>query len=161
MYFGIKVREVDGSEGEQPEENWSDTYGRAWSKVKSHHILIFFLIIAGLVCFHFRHRIAQMHDRYRTRNRTRYSSVGGNGFELDIENGLTSDTFDLHSNLENEDSRDGLLQAATESIKRTMQKYGVSFDEARLRYFQDELQDNGIGSDGVPTDSKTVTFGSR
>lgn len=152
---------ANDSTSDSSEENWYSDYGEAWKKVKSHHILIFFLVIAVLVCFHFRHRIAQWHDRYRTRNRMRYSSVGSNGFEEDIENGLTSDTFDLHSNIENQDSRDGLLQAATESIKRIMRSEGVSFDEARLRYFRDELQDNGIGPDGIPTDKKTVTFGSR
>lgn len=150
MYNSVDEDEIDV---DVPAANWTDDYSVIFDNVQSHHVLIFFIIVFCLIIFHYRNRIAQWHDRYRTRSR--YSAVG---FQLDIENGLTSSTFDLNSNVSSGDSRDGLLEAATAAIREIMEQENESFDQARLRYFQQELQDNGIGADGVPVDKKTVTF---
>lgn len=61
-------------------------------------------------------------------------------FESDIEDGLTSSHFDLHTNLDEEDSRAGLKDK--EEIMRIMKKQNVSFDEARLIRQQKLLKKN-------------------
>jgi hypothetical protein len=108
-----------------------------------------------------RRRIAEWHDRYRTRRRLRYAAMRGDGggFELDIESGLSSTTFDLQPNVDASDPRAGLLAAAASSVRQLMHAHGWTFDEARLQYFEAELARNAIGADGVPTDARTVTFG--
>lgn len=130
--------------------------------VKSHHVAIFVVVVIVVIfLIHFRQRIAAWHDRFRTRRRMRYARLHDNlgGFELDVENGLSSANFDLQSNIDNaSDTRSGLLESAAQEIRHIMEEEHVSFDEARLRYFNMELAENGIGADGVPTDRKTVTF---
>ncbi|ODV82052.1 uncharacterized protein CANTADRAFT_39643, partial [Suhomyces tanzawaensis NRRL Y-17324] len=127
------------------------------SRVKSHHVLLLSVIIAALVIFHFRHKIAEAHDRYRTRRRSG-GYLGLSGFQDDIERGLTSSTFDLEQNIASSDSRLGLLEAATQEITRIMRREGLTFDQARLAYTQRQLDSNGIDKDGVPRDPKLVTF---
>lgn len=78
-------------------------------------------------------------------------------FEGDLESGLSSGNFDLSGNLAG-DSRKGLDENAKAEIRNIMDTQNVSFDEARLRYFQSSLSNNVVGSDGVPTDRRTVTF---
>src|SRR5262249_52366232 len=60
-------------------------------------------------------------------------------FEQDIEDGLTSSTFDVTQNLADGDTRPGL---ASEEIRRIMKKRGVSFDRARLIRQEQMLREN-------------------
>lgn len=135
-------------------------YNNTKGKVKTHHIVFVLFILAMVLLFHFRHKLAAAHDRYRTRRRMRFSGLDsdGTGFEDDLESGLSSNTFDIGENIANQDQRHGLLQNSKEEIKRLMILKNISFDEARYEYTQQQLSDNGIGIDGTPLDPKTVTF---
>ncbi|KAF7721882.1 hypothetical protein EC973_003978 [Apophysomyces ossiformis] len=80
-------------------------------------------------------------------------------FEVDIEDGLTSSNFDLHSNLDENDHRAGLKDK--EEILKIMKKQNVSFDEARLIRQQRLLKKNNVDpTTGLPMDPKFVSFGS-
>ncbi|PSK39774.1 hypothetical protein C7M61_001579 [Candidozyma pseudohaemuli] len=101
----------------------------------------------------FAEMIRSMRNHLRYLHSIRYRSL----FQDDLENGLSSNNFDLTGNLEG-DTREGLDENATTEIRNMMTMENISFDEARLRYFRDRLSNHGIGSDGVPTDRRTVTF---
>ncbi|KAF2028480.1 hypothetical protein EK21DRAFT_101800 [Setomelanomma holmii] len=79
-------------------------------------------------------------------------------FRDDIEAGLSSSAFDLSSNVEAGDSRQGLDDAAKKEVMRIMKRGGVDFDEARRMYMQDRFKKNNIGADGIPRDPKFVSF---
>ncbi|CBY00945.1 hypothetical protein IAQ61_011849 [Plenodomus lingam] len=79
-------------------------------------------------------------------------------FRDDLEAGLSSSAFDLSSNVEEGDSRQGLDDAGKKQVKRIMKRKGVDFDEARRIYMQDRFKKNNIGADGVPRDPKFVSF---
>lgn len=101
----------------------------------------------------FAEMVKSMRNHLRYLHSIRYRSL----FQDDLENGLSSNNFDLTGNLEG-DTREGLDENATAEIRNIMTMEKISFDEARLRYFRDRLSNHGIGSDGVPTDRRTVTF---
>lgn len=130
--------------------------------IKSHHVVIFVLFILALVLFHFRHKLAALHDRYRMNKRVRYNQINGGGsFEDDLEAGLSSNNFDIASNISNSDSRKGLLEQAKLEIKEMMAAESISFDDARLKYLQQQLGENNVGPDGMPLDPKTVSFSGK
>lgn len=142
-------------------ENTYEYYYSSAKKIKSHHVVILLIIVGLVLLFHFRHKIAAAHDRYRTRTRLRYSRLSGresNGFEDDLEEGLSSNNFDIQSNIASNDTRKGLLEEAKQEIRVIMNDQGLSFDEARLSYLQQKLDKNGIDKNGMPLDPKTVTF---
>ncbi|KAK6201633.1 uncharacterized protein RJT21DRAFT_120698 [Scheffersomyces amazonensis] len=127
--------------------------------IKSHYVIFVVLLIGGLLLFHFRNKIAEAHDRFRTRQRSRsgfYDRL--NGFENDLASGLNSANFDIESNISNGDSRKGLSEEAKEAIKSLMKSKGLSFDEARLQYTTQKFSQNNVDSNGVPKDPKLVTF---
>ncbi|KAK6458483.1 uncharacterized protein RJT20DRAFT_126525 [Scheffersomyces xylosifermentans] len=129
------------------------------SRVKSHHVLLFVIIVGCLLLFHFRHKIAEAHDRYRTRTRSQngfYNRLSS--FQDDVLRGFSSSNFDLEGNIESNDPRKGLSEEAKLEIEVIMNAKGKSFDEARLEYTQSELGRNGIHNDGLPNDPKLVTF---
>lgn len=128
---------------------------------KANHAAIVLIIILGaLLLFHFRHKIAQAHDRYRTRRRNGYSTLGGlaGGFSDDLENGLSSNNFDINANIAAGDSRLGLDDQAKQEIQRIMEAESILFDEARLKFSKGKFAKNNIGADGLPKDPKLVTF---
>lgn len=127
----------------------------ALGKVKKHHVLLVLLILILVLIFHFRHKLAEVHDRYRMRRRLR-QAVGS--FEEDLEEGLTSSNFDIESNISNNDQRPGLLEDAKIAIRNIMEQENISFDEARLKYTRSRLNDNDIGDDGLPRDPRLITF---
>jgi hypothetical protein len=53
-------------------------------------------------------------------------------FQDDLEGGLNSESFDIRSNIDSEDSRKGLLEEGKREIKRIMNERGITFDEARV-----------------------------
>jgi hypothetical protein len=74
-----------------------------------------------------------------------------------MENGLTSETFDLEQNIIDGDSRPGLEDS--EEIKRIMKTDNVTFDQARLIRQQRKFKTNNIDPQtGLPKDPKLVTF---
>jgi hypothetical protein len=83
-------------------------------------------------------------------------------FEGDIENGLTSEDFDLHANVSGGDSRSGLDDGAKHEIMKLMKgswiRPPMSFDEARKEYMEREFLRQGISLDGRPRDPKFVSF---
>jgi hypothetical protein len=79
-------------------------------------------------------------------------------FQDDIDAGLSSSAFDLNTNLEAGDSRQGLDNAGKKEVMRIMKRRGVDFDEARRIYMQDRFKKNNIGADGIPRDPKFVSF---
>lgn len=79
-------------------------------------------------------------------------------FRDDIEAGLSSSAFDLSSNVEAGDSRQGLDDAGKKEVIRIMKRKGIDFDEARKIYMQERFKKNNIGADGVPKDPKFVSF---
>lgn len=120
-------------------------------------LFFFAVVIFACVLYLKRSKVAEVVERIRNNirfsRRMRQSAL----FEDDLENGLSSRYFDITGNLEG-DSREGLNEAAKTEIRNIMTMENISFDEARLRYFRDTLSNNGVGSDGVPTDLRTVTF---
>lgn len=126
------------------------------TKLKPIHLVIFVIVVVALLLFHFRNKIGEFHDRLRTRRRMRYVNLT-NGFTEDIENGLTSDTFDVLSSNQ-DDSREGLLELAKAQIHELMEQESITFDQARLKYTKAKFNQNNIDSNGVPLDPKTVTF---
>ncbi|MDI1491787.1 MAG: hypothetical protein OHK93_002998 [Ramalina farinacea] len=79
-------------------------------------------------------------------------------FQSEIENGFTSDDFDLQQNVNGRDQRQGLDQAAKREVGKIMKRNKVGFDEARRLYMQRRFRDEGIGEDGIPRDPKFVSF---
>ncbi|KAK9325852.1 hypothetical protein V1517DRAFT_312799 [Lipomyces orientalis] len=79
-------------------------------------------------------------------------------FQQDVASGLTSDTFDLNSNVANGDGRGGLSDDSKAEIQAIMREMHVGFDEARSLYTSRVLERNGIGADGRPRDSRAVFF---
>ncbi|CAX41367.1 uncharacterized protein YCL012C orthologue, putative [Candida dubliniensis CD36] len=124
------------------------------------NILLVIIILVCFLAFHFRHKIIELHDRYRTRSRIDngyYSNL--QSFEDDIASGLSSSNFDLESNnIATNDNRPGLTESAKVQIKKIMKEKGVSFDDARLEYIRNELSRNNIDENGVPNDPKLVMF---
>jgi hypothetical protein len=97
-----------------------------------------------IVCWYFRKRIAEGASNLanKTNRLLGYHLLptSAGSFESDIEDGLTSSQFDLHANLDEEDSRAGLKDK--EEIMRIMKRQNVSFDEARLIRQQKLLKKN-------------------
>ena len=79
-------------------------------------------------------------------------------FAGDMEAGLTSDDFDLSTNMSAGDSRGGLDATAKREILKIMRNRRVDFDEARRIYTEGRFAKNGIGPDGRPRDPKFVSF---
>ncbi|PVU96398.1 hypothetical protein BB561_001207 [Smittium simulii] len=80
------------------------------------------------------------------------------GFIGNIVDGLSSENFNLVTNLAAGDSRNGLENA--EEIKKIMESRCVSFDTARLIRQQCVFARNNIDpSTGLPLDPKAVVFG--
>lgn len=120
-------------------------------------LIIFAIIVIACVVFLRRRQLAEIVERFRNRRRWYDRMQQSALFEDDLENGLSSGNFDISGNVAN-DSRKGLDENAKAEIRQLMSTHNLSFDEARLRYFQETLSENGVGSDGVPTDQRTVTF---
>ncbi|PRT55984.1 hypothetical protein B9G98_03604 [Wickerhamiella sorbophila] len=78
-------------------------------------------------------------------------------FSQDKYLGLSSETFDLSANIEN-DNRSGLDNRSKFKVLLLMLWYGESFDEARTRYVQRAFSSNNIAPDGRPRDPKAVFF---
>ncbi|RUS22334.1 hypothetical protein BC937DRAFT_89634 [Endogone sp. FLAS-F59071] len=96
------------------------------------------VLVLVLLAVLLRHRIAELVNKTLGYRRLPFFNTGS--FEQDIEDGLTSVTFDLNQNIEDGDTRPGLSD--TEEIKRIMSRRGVSFDEARLIRQQQLLKKN-------------------
>ncbi|ORY63577.1 uncharacterized protein BCR38DRAFT_344327 [Pseudomassariella vexata] len=79
-------------------------------------------------------------------------------FTGDIEAGLSSSTFDLSGNVDANDGRSGLDDAAKREILSIMKKRRMQFDDARKAYMEQRFSANGIGPDGRPRDPKFVSF---
>ncbi|KAI4229303.1 MAG: hypothetical protein L6R36_000955 [Xanthoria steineri] len=79
-------------------------------------------------------------------------------FSNDIEAGLTSGDFDLHTNVAAGDSRRGLDQRGKREVQRIMKSRKIGFDEARRVYMEQNFANNNIGLDGRPKDPKFVSF---
>lgn len=126
------------------------------SKLKPIHLAIFFVLLVAVLVYHFRDKIGEFHDRLRTRRRMRYVNLT-NGFNDDLENGLSSDNFDITSS-NHDDTREGLLEAAKEEIKQIMHEENIGFDQARLKYTKSQFGKNNIDANGMPLDPRTVTF---
>ncbi|ORX91518.1 hypothetical protein K493DRAFT_286679 [Basidiobolus meristosporus CBS 931.73] len=85
-----------------------------------------------------------------------YRRLGTGTFLEDLENGLSSETFDILPNIEGGDSRPGL---DSEEIHRIMKKHGCTFDEARVIRQQLKFKNNNIDpATGMPLDPKAVVF---
>ncbi|CUM63269.1 uncharacterized protein PRCAT00000840001 [Priceomyces carsonii] len=129
------------------------------SSIEPHHVGLLLLILVGLLAFHLRHRIKTASLKFIPRMFKECCRCRRlESFDADLEQGLTSNTFDISSNIANEDLRKGLDRKAKESIKEIMNKSGLSFDEARSQYTRSQLHANDIDHDGVPRDPKLITF---
>lgn len=152
-----------------PEQNLTDDgnnkgehqsyYDYTKKHVNARNLIVVIIIIAAILIFHFRHRIAAAHDRWRTRQRMGYVNLDLS-FQDDLESGLNSESFDIRSNIDGQDPRRGLLEEGKREVQRIMNERGMTFDEARLEYTRSRLAENNIDADGMPLDPKTVTFGS-
>lgn len=124
-------------------------------EVKSHHVLLFVVIVLLVLAFHFRRKLAERFETWR--NKRRWNRLATTGFEGDLENGFSSNNFDITDNIAKNDPRT-LDEAAKEEIRSLMQRHNLTFDEARLRYLREKMRANGVDANGVPTDPRTVTF---
>lgn len=79
-------------------------------------------------------------------------------FMSDVENGLTSDDFDLSGNVMEGDSRSGLDLQGKKEVQKIMKRRRIGFDEARRVYMEQRFKKNNIGTDGLPRDPKFVSF---
>lgn len=77
-----------------------------------------------------------------------------------MEEGLTSNDFDLSINLVGGDQRLGLDEQGRNEIKSIMKRRAVGFDEARRIFIQSRFAENNIDADGKPRDPKFVSFSS-
>ncbi|CAG8437411.1 2816_t:CDS:2 [Diversispora eburnea] len=86
-----------------------------------------------------------------------FSTASSSSFQNDIEDGLTSESFDLQQNINSGDERSGL--GDTDEIRHIMETHGLTFDQARLYRMQNKFKTNNIDPQtGVPKDPKLVTF---
>ncbi|MDC6271100.1 DUF2015 domain-containing protein [Acetobacter pasteurianus] len=149
------------SPSESQPQSQSVSLSFSFSFIKAHHVFLIFLVVLGLLVFHFRYKIGDFLDRYRTRRRMREQGYYENieSFEDDINDGLSSLNFDLEANNVNlGDTRAGLDAVAKTEIRKIMDDRGLSFDEARLEYTKGRFNENGIDEDGLPRDPKLVRF---
>ncbi|KAF3925928.1 hypothetical protein ABW20_dc0105791 [Dactylellina cionopaga] len=79
-------------------------------------------------------------------------------FTEDIEAGLTSDSFNLAQNIDDNDSRAGLDAASKREILKLMKNKKMSFDQARTQFITNKMAKNGIAPDGRPLDPRAVFF---
>ncbi|KAF9409821.1 hypothetical protein BGZ94_001843 [Podila epigama] len=80
-------------------------------------------------------------------------------FARQLEQGLSSSTFDLRENVLNHDHRQGLEN--TDEILELMQDHGCDFDQARLLRQQRQLAAHNIDPQtGLSLDPKAVSFSS-
>ncbi|KAL7310495.1 hypothetical protein PS15m_009988 [Mucor circinelloides] len=120
-------------------------------------ILLFFIALCWYFRKHIREGASELANKMNRFLGYHLLPTNAGSFESDIEDGLTSSQFDLHANLDEEDSRAGLKDK--EEIMRIMKKQNVSFDEARLIRQQKLLKKNNIDPvTGLPLDPKFVSF---
>ncbi|WFD43429.1 hypothetical protein MPSI1_002091 [Malassezia psittaci] len=87
-----------------------------------------------------------------------YSPLSRFDWNTAAEVGLTSALFDIEANITDGDTREGLDEHGMHEVHQLMQKYNLSFDEARLRRHRALLSQNNIDPlTGMPLDSKAVT----
>ena len=79
-------------------------------------------------------------------------------FAGDIEEGFSTNDFNLAENVAAGDSRAGLDPQGKREVRNIMRRQRVGFDEARRIYMEDKFSKNGIGADGRPRDPKFVSF---
>ncbi len=79
-------------------------------------------------------------------------------FAHDIEEGFSSNAFDLSANVATGDTRSGLDDTSKWEIRKIMRSRRVGFDEARRIFTEQRFAKNNIGPDGRPTDPKFVSF---
>ncbi|KAF9542736.1 hypothetical protein EC957_001717 [Mortierella hygrophila] len=125
------------------------------------YFLLFILLISILAAYATRAlwvpKIGELRERFHYTRLPFFRSEDDSSFAQNIEEGLTSSTFDLHQNLLGGDERHGLEN--TEEIRKLMKKYKCNFDQARLIQQQNKMKANGIDPrTGVPIDPKAVYF---
>jgi hypothetical protein len=134
----------------------STTWTRSWHLSSIHNMdFRYFLLTTTLL-------LAIGVYWYRRRRQTSYVGhhgyhpVANNQFQRDIEDGLSSNNFDLSVNVADGDSRPGL---DADEVRRIMAEEGCTFDEARYIRQQRVLKRNNIDPEtGLPLDPKLVTF---
>ncbi|KAF9158457.1 hypothetical protein DFQ27_007810 [Actinomortierella ambigua] len=117
------------------------------------------MLFAFITRGHWQPKLEELRDRLRY---TRLNFLGDqeSTFQSNIEEGLTSNNFDIQQNLLDGDNRAGLEDV--DEIRKIMKKYKCNFDQARLIRQQKKLEANGIDPrTGLPTDPKAVMFKPR
>ncbi|KAG0303976.1 hypothetical protein BGZ98_006071 [Dissophora globulifera] len=121
-------------------------------------ILLLWCIAAYVTRSYWLPRLVDVRDRLRYSRLPFFRSDEDSSFEQNIEEGLTSSTFDLNQNLLDGDERHGIENTA--ELRKIMKKYRCNFDQARLILQQNKMKANGIDPrTGVPIDPKAVYFG--
>ncbi|KAF9198567.1 hypothetical protein BGZ49_000582 [Haplosporangium sp. Z 27] len=121
-------------------------------------ILLLWIVAAYVTRNYWLPKLEELRDRLRYTRLPFFHSNEDSSFEQNIEEGLTSSTFDLHQNLLDGDERHGVENA--NEIRKIMKKYRCNFDQARLIHQQNKMKENGIDPrTGVPIDPKAVYFG--
>ncbi|KAG0003547.1 hypothetical protein BGZ65_001593 [Modicella reniformis] len=123
-------------------------------------ILLFLLLLLVAIYLtrnYWRPKVDELRERFRYSRLPFFGGGEDTSFEQNIEEGLTSSTFDLHQNLLDGDERHGVENA--NELRKIMKKYRCNFDQARLIYQQNQMKANGIDPlTGVPIDPRAVFF---
>ncbi|EWC45101.1 hypothetical protein DRE_06240 [Drechslerella stenobrocha 248] len=116
-------------------------------------LIFFFATFVGL--YYTRHAwVPQMVRLFPLRIYSRLPT----SFTGDMEAGLTSDSFNLAQNVDDNDSRSGLDAASKREILKLMKSKKMSFDQARTQFLTNKMAKHGIGPDGRPLDPRAVFF---
>ncbi|EMR08039.1 hypothetical protein PNEG_03481 [Pneumocystis murina B123] len=126
------------------------------------HLLIAWIFLTFFVffsCLLIMKRFCKLHMPFKLfKEKKSYFQVDSS-FQADLEEGFSSNTFDLYQNIENEDSRAGLDNLGKEEIYHIMNKYKCGFDDARVISNKERMKYNSIDPQtGKPTDPRAVFF---
>ena len=82
-------------------------------------------------------------------------------FMGDVEDGFTSNDFNLSDNIVTGDARGGLDEAGKREVKKIMKKQKLGFDEARKVYTERRFAKNNIGPEVIHIDPALQQAGNK
>ncbi|GAA5844950.1 hypothetical protein JCM11251_007277 [Rhodosporidiobolus azoricus] len=121
---------------------------------KLHLSVLGFVALSAFLLWHYRNLYVDRLPRALSSRLRHYAPL--NTFEDAAEQGFSTSTFDLGSNLAG-DSRAGLDERTLTEVRRIMERQQVGFDEARRLQVEAVFKKNGVDEFGFPIDPKAIT----